>query len=380
MRKIYYLDNASTTRVFPEIFELMKNNNAENFYNPSAQYKNAFKAKSVLESARSDIEKCLNSKGGKLTFVSSATEANNMVISGVHLRAGQTALISAGEHPSIFATAKNLEARGIVVKLIPINSDGVVEEEVLKSYLEPSVAFVSIIHVSNETGAVNNISKLVKVVKDYNPKIIFHSDGVQAFGKIDVNVSELGVDLYTISSHKIYAPRGIAGLWIKNNVVLQPLLFGGNQEDGLRSSTENVDSALAFAYAAKKVVSELKINSEIVKKRKNDLIDALKASEISDFVKIFSNESCSPYIISMSFDGVKGEVLMRFLDDEGVIVSTGSACSSKKAGNRILSQMQKTQSEIVGSVRISFSPYEEFDAEQVCDAIVRCVKKLRFMD
>lgn len=380
MEKVYYLDNASTTRVFPEIFDLMKSNNAQSFFNPSAAYSAGLASKKVLDKCRAEISAAMSGKGGRLVFVSSATEANNTVARGVHLRAGQTVLVSAGEHPSVYEPMHLLERQGIVVKDIPLCSDGTTDSKALAAMLDESVKLVSVMHVSNETGAVNDIAALCKMVKQYNPKILFHSDGVQAFGKIEVNLMQLGVDFYTVSAHKVYAPRGIAALWIKSGATIEPLLLGGGQEDNLRSSTENLDAALGFCYAINKVIPHLNENYEIVKKRKNDLIDAIKHTQIAEFIKFFDFENTSPYILEMSVSGIKAEVFVRILEGFGVIVSTGSACSSKKAGNRTLEAIGKTKDEVLSSIRVSFSPYEDFDCKAAVDAITICVKKLRFMD
>lgn len=374
MEKIYYLDNAATTKAFPETFKIMEKSNAECYFNPSASYDVGIKAKQHLEEARQTIMGTLGTPSGKLVFVSSATEANNMVFQGVHIRSGQKVLVSSGEHPSVYYAAKRLMARGIDVQFIPLKSDGRVDETAFEKMLDEKVALVSIIHVSNETGAVNDIAGLFSMAKKVNDKIIFHSDGVQAFGKIKVNLRNLGVDLYTISAHKVYAPRGIAGLFVKDKVVIDPLLVGGGQEFNLRSSTESVDLAQAFAFSAKKICSEFDANFECVKKRKMMLIDMLKCSEIGEICKINSNEDSSPYILSITFLNAKGEVLVNSLSRDGILISTGSACSSKKAGNRILEAMGMSNADVVGSVRISFSPYEDFDAKFVADKITETVK------
>ena len=376
MEKFYYLDNAATTKVFDDVFDLMKKNNDELFFNPSASYSKALSSKKVLNDARKSILNILRGSAGKLYFTSSATESNNTVFNGVHLRSGDVVLVSKGEHPSVYNAAHRLEEKGVKVFDINLQSNGLVDVEDLKKLLSDKVKLVSIIHVSNETGAINDIKNLVKVVKNYNQKIIFHSDGVQAFGKIKVNLQDLGVDLYTISAHKIYAPRGIASLWIKNGIVIDSLLVGGGQEDGFRSSTENVAGAISFAYAAEKILNELNDNYSKTLSMKNEFLDKLKNSQISKYVKINSTEDCSPYIVSMSFAGIKGEVLMYSLEQDKIYISTGSACSSKKSGNRILEAMGVSDSDVVGSVRISFSPYLEYDF----DYIVECLEKnvLRF--
>lgn len=375
MEKIYYLDNAATTKVFDEVFDIMKECNKD-FYNPSASYGKALQVKKSLDQSRKTLTDLMRGGQGKLYFTSSATESNNTVFFGVHLRKGQTVLISKGEHPAVFNAAHRLEKDGIVVKEIPLTKDGKVDDVELEKLLDDSVALVSVIHVSNETGAVNDIKKLCEITKRFNSKILFHSDGVQAFGKVKVNLQNLGVDLYTISAHKIYAPRGIAALWVKSGVVIDAMLVGGGQEDGFRSSTENVAGAAALAYSAKKMIGELEQNNAKVKEIKCNLLSKLENSDIKEYFVCNSNDECLPYILSLSFDKIKGEVLMYALEGDGILISTGSACSSKKAGNRTLQAMGKTDTEIIGSVRISFSPYEEYDVDYIANSIIKNV--LRF--
>lgn len=376
MEKFYYLDNAATTKVFAETYDLMKKNNDELFFNPSASYSKALESKRVLNDARKKLAELLKANGGKLYFTSSATESNNTVFEGVHLRSGDEVLVSLGEHPSVYNSAHRLERKGIIVKDVPLEKNGKVNVEKLKEMLTDKVKLVSIIHISNETGAINDIKTIVKLVKSYNSKILVHSDGVQAFGKIRVNLQDLGVDFYTISSHKIYAPRGIAGLYVKNGAIIDPFIVGGGQEDGFRSSTENVAGALAFAYSAGKVVADLDENFSKMKTLKTEFINKLMNSKIGEFMKINSADDNSPYILSVSFSKIKGEVLMYSLEQDGIYISTGSACSSKKAGNRTLDAMGVLPDDVIGSVRISFSPYEDYDLDYIVSSIEKNV--LRF--
>lgn len=377
MEKFYYLDNAATTKMFDEEFDIIKENNI-NFYNPSASYKPAIAVRKIYETAREEIKSLLRGNRGRLIFTSSATESNNTVFEGLHLKKGDEVLISKAEHPAVYNSAHRLEKKGIIVKDIPLDISGRVKFDEFVKLMNEKVVLISIMHVSNDTGAINDIKKLCAYSKSVNKNVIFHSDGVQAFGKIKVNLNDLGVDLYSISAHKIYAPRGIAGLWIKSGVVIEPLLVGGGQEDGFRSSTENVCGALAFAFASKKAINELKDNFEKMQKIRDDLLKNLLNSQISTFLTLnSSNEFSSPYILSLSFKGLKGEVLMNSLVDDNILISTGSACSSRHAGNRTLEAMGKTNEQIVGSVRISFSPYEDYDIEYIANAIIKNV--LRFI-
>ena len=249
-------------------------------------------------------------------------------------------------------------------------------EEYKKLLNDKTVSLISIIHSSNETGRINDIEKLCKYAKSVNPKIIFHSDGVQAFGKIKVNLMKLGIDIYTISAHKIYSVRGIGGLWIKDGIIVDPLLLGGGQENGFRSSTENIAVAIAFAYSAQKVYDDFDKNYEKVLSQKNEFLTKLTNSKVKEYLRVNSLNDNNPYVLSLSFDNIKGEVLMHALEGDGVLVSTGSACSSKKAGNRILEAMGIKNSFVIGSIRVSFSPYLDYDF----DYIVSCFEKnvLRF--
>lgn len=375
MEKVYYLDNAATTRPFVECEKILSETLHE-FYNPSASYKEAIVVRKKFENARIDIANLLGGRNGKFIFTSSATESNNMVFQGVHLRVGQVVLVSKAEHPAVYEAAHRLEKRGIIVKDIPLDKSGIVDEQKFLELIDKDVALVSIIHVSNETGAVNDIENLCKKAKQINPKLVFHSDGVQAVGKVKINLLNFGVDLYTISGHKIHAPRGIAGLWVKNGVFVDPMIVGGGQEFNLRSSTENVFGALSLRLSLKKVLDDLIENNAKVSQKRCKIVELLQKSEIScDFI-VNEADVNSVFILSLSFAGIKGEVLALSLEQDGVLVSTGSACSAKKAGNRVLESMGRTSSEVVGSIRISFSAYEEFDEKFIADAIIRNV--LRF--
>ena len=376
MENFSYLDNAATTKVFDDVFDFMKQKNEELFFNPSSSYMPSINVKKQLNLARENITQKLGGKNGRLTFTSSATESNNMVFNGFNLRPSQVVLISKGEHPSVFYAAHALEQKGVIVKEINLDKNGKVDFEHFKTLIDDNVVLISVIHVSNETGAINDIKCLCEYAKKINPNVIFHSDGVQAFGKIQFSVRDLGVDLYTISSHKLYAPRGIAGIWIKNSIKIHPYLLGGGQEDGIRSSTENVLGALAFSYVLDKVFVNINENYNRVFNYKNCFIKKLMASNISQFLKINSSEDASPYILSLTFDKIKGEVLENMLDRYNIYISTGSACSSKKAGNRTLEAMGKSECDIIGSVRVSFSPYLDYDFDYIVSKFEECVLRL----
>ena len=235
-----YFDNASTTKISTNsLNSLVKA--SENYYNPSALYEPSSEVKKQIEDARAFVLTKLKAKSGStFIFTGSATESNNSVLASHITRKDKKYLISAGEHSSVYECAKHYLQEGYNVKFIPLNKNGSVNEQALYDELSEDVVFVSVIHVSNETGAINDIKQITNRIKEFNKNIIVHSDGVQAIGKLDVNLKELGVDYYTISAHKIHGPKGIGGLYIASPNKFKPFILGGGQEFGLRSGTENV--------------------------------------------------------------------------------------------------------------------------------------------
>ena len=371
-----FLDNASTTKVNDNaILEFKKE--LQNFYNASASYTNALDNKHKIEDAKKVITELLKIKYNEnLIFTSSATESDNLAIFGSIRKKEMQYIFSEGEHLCVYNCAMELKNRGYNVVFIPLSSDGKIDMAKYIQALEKPTAFASVIHVSNETGAINDIKTLSNLLKSRWPSAIFHSDGVQAYGNIDVNLTSLNnVDLYTISSHKIGGLKGIAGLFVRNKAKLKPIIFGGGQEFGLRPGTENLPAICSFKVASVEKFACLNENFNYVKKLNNLMRENL--SKING-IQINSTEDCSPYILSLSFVGVKGETLVRMCDDEGLLIGTGSACSSKKSSlNRILSSMGKTVKENEGAIRISFSTNNtEEEVKTACEILINNYLKL----
>lgn len=376
MERIFYLDNAATTKLFDEVKERASKFLCEDFFNPSAVYKQSVDVKREVENARGFLLDCLGaSHDDKLIFTGSATEANNTVIFSQRNFAGKRYLFGAGEHPSVKECAKQLEMKGYKVEFIPLDKSGRVDEERFKQMLGSDVAFVSIQHVSNETGAVNNIKKLVTLAKRANKDVKFHSDGVQAFMKFPIDVTDLGVDYYTISAHKIGGMKGVGALYIKKGTKVNALIFGGGQENGLRSGTENVFGIASFAYAAEKMRKEQKQNFEKVKKMRDELLLAFKENGIEYMIH---GESGVPHTMNIMLEkSIRGETLVHALEKRGVLLSTGSACSATKHFNSTLEAMGVPNSEILASVRISISPYMDFDAKLIAKIVKEEIDKLK---
>ena len=355
-----YLDNASTTKIYDSVNKKILELNENNYFNPSALYQNAINTKNLLEQSKAELAKNLGTTAEHIIWTSGATEANNSAIFGM-LTGKKDAeyIFSNGEHPSVFNIASQLKMQNKIVKLLDLEKDGTVSLESLKNLISDNTYMVSIIHVSNETGAINNLKNIVKEIKCINPSVIIHSDGTQAFGKIEVNVKDLDVDLYTISAHKFHGPKGVGALYVKNLQKLKPILFGGGQQGDKRSGTENVSGYVAMAMASSIAKENLQKNFEQIKLYR-DYVKKQITENCTDYI-FNESENNSPYILSVSFKGIRGEVLLHMLEQNGVLIGIGSACSSKKQSNRVLENMGVKKDYVLGSIRISFSSFNTFD-------------------
>lgn len=368
MDNVFYLDNAATTQMFDEVKNRASKFLYDDFFNPSAVYRQSVNIKREIEEARRFLLDCLGSlNDDRLIFTGSATEANNMVIFSQRNGANKKFLFGAGEHPSVLECAKELKNRGFNVEFIPLEKSGRVDEQKYKQMLNSDVAFISIQHVSNETGAINNIKKLVSYAKKANKDVKFHSDGVQAFMKFPIDVSDLGVDYYTISAHKIGGAKGVGALFVKKGARINPLVFGGGQENSLRSGTENVFGIMSFKYSAQIMKKDQKQNYEKVSQMRKELLNAFDANGI-DYV--VHGEMGVPHTMNVVLEKtIRGETLVHALENRGVLISTGAACSATKHYNATLESMGIPAGEILSSVRISISPYMAFDVGVIAKII-----------
>lgn len=351
-----YLDNASTTKIFDSVNQTICKINSDRYFNSSALYKPAIENAGLLNSAKEELAKNMGTTGDHIIFTSGATESNNMAINGFATgKKDAEYIFSAGEHPSVFNVANNLKMQNKIIKFISLSKNGQVEAEALKKALTPNTHFVSIMHVSNETGAINDIKTLAKIVHDYNPNIIFHCDGTQAFGKIAVDVKDLDIDAYTISGHKFHGPKGVGALYVKNITKIKPIILGGGQQGGFRSGTENLSGYVGMANASTIVVKNLDSNYNQISAFRDYIKQEVKAN-CTNFVINEAPEN-SPYVLSISFKDLRGEVLLHMLEEKGILIGIGSACSSKKQSNRVLESMGVAKNYVLGSIRISFSSF-----------------------
>ncbi len=370
-----YLDNSATTKTRPEIAEFIQKYSVENYFNPSSVYGPAISVKNDIDSARSAITKLLNASSGKIIFTGSATEANNLVLNGL-AKKNKKILVSSGEHPSIYETAKNLCNMGYNVDFININKDGTLDLRDLEMKVDEITGLVSIIHVSNETGAINDLNNISKIVKNKCPSAILHCDGVQAFGKVKLNLLNDNIDAYTISSHKIHGPKGVACLYLRDGINLRPHILGGGQEGGLRSGTENPAGILGFAMACEMMYADFDKKRAYIKELKEYFVEKLQDSGLKYIINGTLNNTLDN-ILSVSFLGVRGEVLLHCLEKYEIYVSTGSACSSKKVGNRVLSSMGLSNEQMQGNIRFSFSEYNtKAEIDVVISALQNEIKNL----
>ena len=349
MNKILYLDNAATTKPCALALKNNEKFNDFEFYNPSAKYKQGLNAKLAIDDAKKKITACF-SNNFDLIITSCGSEADNMAIFSYANRGN--IVTTSGEHSAIHAPLTELKNKGYDSRFAKINKDGTVDIENLLSLVDKNTVLVSVMHVNNETGGVNDVNHIASLCKQINPRLIFHVDGVQAFGKIPYRPSE-DIDLYSVSAHKINGLKGVGGLF-KNKKVknLKPLIYGGGQENGLRSGTENVFGIKVFESVAVEKYSKIKENYEKMLGYKEYFLSKIDR----ELFTVISSEKCSPYIISLSAVGLKGEVILHKLEEDNIIVGTGSACSSKNPFSRVLKEAGYNSSVLDGVIRISFTP------------------------
>lgn len=347
-----YFDNAATTKPDFECVERAETYLCENFYNPSALYAEGYKLNCELRDAREKIVNLVaDSQIFTLEFTSCGTEADNHAIFCGAKRGNIVTTL--GEHSAVFSAVNELKRRGLEVRFAGLNSDGSVKIAELLSLIDEKTTLASVIHVNNETGAINDINSIAAAVKRKNKSVLFHADGVQAFGKIPYKLSK-DIDTYAISAHKIGGAKGCGALIKRKNLTIQPFIFGGGQESGQRSGTENVFGIKLFEFAAQKRYSEVKKCAARVREIKNTLWSLLD----KELFMLISPEDGSPYILTVAARGVRGETILHEVNDNGLIIGTGSACSSneKKRHSRVISACGIGADLLDGVLRLSFSP------------------------
>ena len=347
-----YLDNAASTPISDEVLQEMLPYLKENYGNPSSIHRFGRITTKAIEAARRRVADLINAKPEEILFTSGGTESNNTALMGVmQQKKGKRLVTSSIEHDAILEPCKRLQKEGYDVVYLPVDNFGTVNMVVLKNSIADNTVLVSIMYGNNEVGTVQPIKEIAKICKENN--ILFHSDAVQAVGKIPVDVNDLGVDLLSISSHKINGPKGIGALYIREGVKIDPLILGGGQESGMRSGTENVANIVGFGKACQLAKEDLQKNSSYLASLRDHLIEKV-TREISHVTVNGHRENRLPNNAHFTFLGVNGEDLIIKLDENGIAASTGSACSVRtQKASHVLAAMGFSHEQITGSLRLT---------------------------
>jgi len=386
MKKQIYLDNAATTKVDEKVFEKMKLYFTEKYGNASSSHLEGRKAKDALEKSRKIIAKSIRGKTDEIVFTSGGTESNNFILKGLWFwnqknKTGKNHIITTKiEHDCVLNTCKWLETMGADVTYLDVDEEGFVDLEQLENSITDKTIVVSIIHGNNEIGTIQDLEKLGRVVKEKNKDVLFHTDACQSFTKTKIDVKKQNLDFVTLNAHKIHGPKGVGAAYIKEEVndKIVPLFHGGGHELGLRSGTENVSSAVGFAEAVKQadkkdVKKMTELRDKLIQGLKEIPKTKINGPEGSDGDKRLCNN------INVSFSNIEGESIGGYMENEGIYISTGSACSSHTLKtSHVLKALGLEPLIANSSVRISISKYTtEEDIDYVLEKINKTVKKLR---
>ena len=377
-----YLDNSATTKAFDEVGDLVRKVMCEDYGNPSSLHRKGMEAEQYVRSARETFAKILKVQEKEIFFTSGGTESDNLALIGTaraYKRRGNHLITTAIEHPAILNTMRYLEdEEGFRVTYLPVDQYGRVKLSALREALCKETILVSIMYVNNEVGSVQPVKEAAGIVKAYNREIIFHSDAVQGFGKYRIFPKREGIDLLTVSSHKIHGPKGMGALYISDKVKIRPIVFGGEQQKNIRSGTENVPGIAGFALAAKMVYSDLKEKTARMRKLKERFIEGIRQV---DHVSVHGlpDETSAPHIVSVGIAGIRSEVLLHTLEEKGIYVSSGSACSSNHPGiSGVLKGIGVEREYLDATLRFSLS---EFTTEEEIDytlkTLYNCIPMLR---
>lgn len=360
-----YFDSAATGKVLPEAVETTVKVMTEVYGNPSSASVLGIEAGNVLKKAQEDIAKIINAEPSEIYFTSGGTEGDNWAIFGTaygYKRSGKHIITTNTEHPAINLPLEALKEEGFEIEKIGVDKKGYIDIEGLKSKIRKDTILVSIILANNETGTVQDIEKIGKAVKEVKKDTLLHVDAVQAFGKMKIDVKKSRIDMLSASGHKFGAPRGTGIFYMKKGLKVRPLMYGGGQQLNQRPGTENVAGAAATAKAAEVCYKNLEENNEKIREIKKYIAERVLAEIPDTFINGDSIEKASPYVLNIGFMGLRSEVLLHALEAEGIYVSAGSACNSKKkVRSSVLSAMGKSDEEIEGSIRLSFSKFNTME-------------------
>ncbi len=377
-----YLDNSATTRAYPEVGELVYKVMCRDYGNPSSMHRKGVEAEHYVKDAKETIAKSLKVNAKEIFFTSGGTESDNLALIGVaraNKRRGNHLITSSIEHPAILNTMRHLEEEeGFRVTYLPVDAAGRIRLDALKEALCEDTILVSVMYVNNEVGTVQPIEEAVQMVKAYDPRIIFHSDAVQGYGKYRIYPKRMGIDLLSASGHKIHGPKGIGFLYIGEKVKITPIVYGGEQQKNIRSGTENVPGIAGLGLASEMIYKDLDMKVALMRELKAYFIEGLKKIDRT-VIHGLTDEGSAPHIISAGIAGIRSEVLLHTLEEEGIYVSSGSACASNHpAISGVLKGIGAAQEYLDATLRFSMSEFttkEEID--YTLETLYNCVPMLR---
>jgi len=354
-----YLDNSATTRPYPEVIGLMSRVQAETFGNPSSMHEKGLAAEKLIGEARRQIATVIGAREHEIIFTSGGTEANNLAIKGTayrNRRRGSHLITTTIEHPSVLNCFRSLEHEGFEVSYLPVNKRGLLNPNEVKALIRKDTILISIMHINNEIGSIQPLDQIGRTIKETNPDLLFHIDAVQSFTRLPLNLKEWQADLVSCSAHKLHGPKGAGCLWVREGIQLQPLFDGGGQEKGLRSGTENVAAIAGFGLAALLSGESRKQKMAAVSGLKKTFYKAIQESGVNCLLNGPSPEEGAPHIINLSFPGLKAEMLLHSLEEQGIYVSAGSACHSRHPEpSYVLMAIGLRGKPLEGALRFSFS-------------------------
>jgi cysteine desulfurase len=370
------LDNAASTQINDDVLNSMLPFLKDHYGNPSSIHRYGRLARKAIEKARKQIASLINANPSEILITSGGTESNNTAIKGIIKQNPGQIITSVIEHDAVLEPCKELTKNGFDIDYLPVNQFGMVDPSNLKDYISKKTSLVSIMFGNNEVGTIQPISEISKICHEH--EVPFHTDAVQAIGKIPIDVKELGIDLLSISSHKLYGPKGIGALYIKNGIVIDPVILGGGQEGGLRSGTENVANIVGFGKACEIAKNNLLENMTHMKKLRDSLVKKV-INEIPEVTLNGHPETRLPNNAHFTFLGVNGEDLIIKLDEHGIAASTGSACSvNTQKASHVLQAMDFSHEQITGSLRLTIGIFnDQKEIEQTVDVLKKIVKELR---
>lgn len=372
-----YLDNAATTKVFPEVLQAMNEAMEISYGNPSAKHIKGMEAEKIVKKARQIIAGTLKAKEKEIIFTSGGTESNNFAIIGTAMankRRGKHIITTRIEHASVYEPMFYLENEGFEVTYLDVDETGIIDMKQLEESIREDTILVSCMLANNEIGAVEPIGEIGKIVKSKNPAAVFHVDAIQGYGKIPIIPKNEGIDLLSMSGHKIHGPKGVGFLYVKEKTKIQPMILGGGQQKGMRSGTENVPGIAGLGTACEIMAGHLKENAQKI----GEVRDYFR-SRITEISEIKDNSGDAPHVASISFKNIRSEVLLHALEEREIYVSSGSACSSNRPHiSGTLSAIGLSPEYRDGTLRFSFSVYNtKEEVDQVITALGELVPMLR---